>query len=369
VLLTTPAQAMLMGLARYATADKRWVFERARPSPALAEQLAEDPPDGVIAYVGPGLIAPLRELPCPVVNHSGQLAESPIPRVMVDDRAAGRLAAEHLMDRGHRRLAMVAFEAAAFSVRRLEGFREAGEAAGCVVADWNLGQVPGWDERHRDQAEDEAIGGWLGEMGFPVGVFGVNDEVAWRVSSVCEERGVDVPEQVAVLGMDNVPGFCEICHPSLSSVVSPWDQVGYEAAALLDRLMAGEPPPDTDVLVPPAGVVTRRSTDAFAVEDPKIARSLRFIRDHAHEGVSIDEVADDAGLPRRTMEKQYRRLLGRTPLEEVNRVKIELAKQLLADPALSIETVATRAGFDSLRWLNQKFREHTGLTPAKWRKR
>jgi len=368
VLLTRPALRMLEGLARYATADRGWVIEQVEPSGGGIEALCREPPDGIIAYVNHHNAEIMGRLTCPVVNHSGALAHSPFTRVCCDDAAMGRLGARHLMDRGFSQLAVLCYETFQFSIDRVAGFTAEAEAAGLTAHHLPI-REPEHNARNRSQREDEAIIAWLRGFGFPLGVMCVNDEVAWRLAMLCHEAGINVPEQVAVLGIGNTAGICDLSHPRLSSVIAPWDQVGYHAAEMLDGLMRGESPKQDPARIAPLGIETRRSTDVLAIADPKIAAALRFIRERAHRGISIPEVAEAAGLPRRSLEQRFQALLQRTPLEEINRVKVQLVKDLLADPVLSLEQIASRAGYDSVRWMSRKFKEDSGQTPAAWRRR
>lgn len=154
---------------------------------------------------------------------------------------------------------------------------------------------------------------------------------------------------------------------SLSSVRLRGEQVGYEACRLLIRLIAGEKPPQLPILIQLAGVTVRRSSDVIAVSDPAVAQALRLIREHATEPITIEQLLRDVPLSRRALETRFRELLGRSPYAEVMRLRVQKAKQLLAETNLRISEVAEQSGFGELRRLSVVFREKTGFTPSQYR--
>jgi LacI family transcriptional regulator len=160
-----------------------------------------------------------------------------------------------------------------------------------------------------------------------------------------------------------------VSFPPLSSIDLHAKRVGYEAAALLDRMMAGQPPPRKPILVEPGQVITRESTDIMAVEDADVAQAIRLIREHACRGLRVSEVAEVAGLPRRALQQRFRAILQRTPKEELVRVQIDRAKMLLAQTDLSVEQVSRRSGSAAFEYFVRAFRRETGLTPRRYRKK
>ena len=155
--------------------------------------------------------------------------------------------------------------------------------------------------------------------------------------------------------------------PPLTSIDVNPERIGYEAAVLLDRLMAGEPPPAAPTFLPPRGIVVRQSTDVLTIQDPVVRAALRFIRRHACEGLKIDAILTELLVSRRSLERRFRDLLGRSPKEEVTRVQLERARQLLAETDLSVAAVAHKAGFREGKYLNEVFQKKVGVTPGKYR--
>jgi LacI family transcriptional regulator len=201
----------------------------------------------------------------------------------------------------------------------------------------------------------------------PVGVFCATDRYALRLLNVCRVLNVAVPEQVAVLGIDNDPVICGLSFPPLSSIEHNPRRIGYEAADLLARMMAGERSPQKMILVPPSQVVVRQSTGGLAIDDSDVAQAVRFIREHACRQITVDQVAQAVSLSRRALERRFRVCLQRSPKREIARVQMERAKLLLHEPRISVAAVARQAGFASMSHFIKAFHRETGLTPRQFR--
>jgi LacI family transcriptional regulator len=207
-----------------------------------------------------------------------------------------------------------------------------------------------------------------------VGLFACNDVWGCQLSEACRQSEVAVPEEVAILGVDNDDLLCELARPSLSSVAVPGEAIGFEAAALLDRMLRrgrGEARPGTrkpPLLLPPRQVVTRRSSDILAVDDPYVAEALGVIRRRSGRATSVDDVVDLVPLSRRSLERRFRNCLGRGVWEEIRRVQVERAKELLAGTELPMSAVAAAAGFSESKQLSVVFRQETRMTPTAFRR-
>jgi len=325
--------------------------------------------DGMIVAIrSRKLAAALAELPVPIVAMGGLAAGWPFPNVSSDSAATGRMGAEHLLDRGFTQFAYCGLAATVvthYSADREAPFVERVRERGypCVSYKARRATARSWDGLQADLAA------WLGSLDKPVGVMACNDTHARHVLEACRKAGLDVPDDVAVLGVDNDALMCELSNPPLSSIDLAADAIGYQAAALLDRLMAGQAAPGEPVLLAPRGVVARHSTDVLAMEDRDVARAVRFIREHAWEGIGVDDVVDDVPLARRALERRFRRILGRSPHAEIRRVQIARAKELLARTELTVERVARQSGFQYVQYMRQVFRRETGMTPGQFRRR
>jgi LacI family transcriptional regulator len=209
---------------------------------------------------------------------------------------------------------------------------------------------------------------WLTSLPRPLGLFAGCDMWGRTLLRFCTEFGLQVPDDVALIGVDDDEVICETAFPTLSSVRVPWRRVGLEAAHLLHQLLEGGPPPST-VRVPPTGVHARRSSDGIAVTDPDVAAALRFIHANAHRRVSVPEILRHVPVGRHTLQRGFRRVLGRTILAEVRRVRVAAARQLLVSTSLSVEEIASLSGFPSADKFGKAFRAETGVTPSAYRLR
>ncbi|MDX1564183.1 MAG: substrate-binding domain-containing protein, partial [Phycisphaeraceae bacterium] len=199
-------------------------------------------------------------------------------------------------------------------------------------------------------------------------VMACNDLMGQQVLNASRAVGVSIPEEVAVIGVDNDELFCDLSDPPLSSVEPNTEKIGYEAAGLLDRMMQGEPPPSAKVFIDPMGVVTRQSTDVLAIEDRHVAAAVSFIRQHACDGINVEDVLQHVRIPRSSLERRFSASIGRTPKAEIVRVQIERVKQLLAATDYILPRIAELAGFKHPEYMSVVFKQKTGRTPGQYRK-
>ena len=356
---------ILRGIASYLRTHAAWsVFLDER-------ELRAPPPEWLSQWRGDGVICRsttpewgrvFRRLNLPVVDLNDLHPNLGLPRVASDMRAIGRLGAEHLRERGFRNLAFCGFSGETWSDERREGFLEAAQGLAAPVS---LYASP-WAglRQHSWQEERNQIARWLQTLPRPAGVMACNDARGQHVLEACGHLGAHVPDDIAVVGVDNADTFCELCNPPLSSVVPNAERIGVEAAALLDRLMAGHPAPASSLLVEPLGVVTRQSSDVFAVEDPLVARAVRFIREHACQGITVADVLGQARCSRSVLERRFREHLGRSPQAEMRAVQLRRVKQLLADTDWTLPRIAEAAGVEHPEYLSVLFKRQTARPPA-----
>jgi LacI family transcriptional regulator len=214
----------------------------------------------------------------------------------------------------------------------------------------------------------EDLSRWLLGLPKPVGMMACNDIRGQQVLNLCRRLDLVVPEEVAVIGVDNDEVLCELSDPPLSSVAPDTLRIGYDAAVLLERMMAGGDCPANPVFIPPLGIATRRSTEVLALNDRQLAAGLRFIRDHAFDPITINEVARAAGMSRRVFERRFVAQMGRPPKAEVLRLRLERVKQLLVDTDWSLAEIAQRTGFNHGEYLHAVFTQKIGISPGKFRR-
>jgi LacI family transcriptional regulator len=331
--------------------------------------LAAGRPAGIIAHIYTKRLAhALLALRKPLVNVSGVLPELPIPRVGVDDCRCGELAAAHLLERGFKCFGFAGHLNHAYSTRRESGFRRAVEAAGCQLQCYYERKRRQFDPMGQLWALDKDIHHWMRSLSKPVGLFAPNDIWGVQLTEVCRQTELRVPEDVAIVTVDNDDLLCDLARPSLSSVAVPCQRIGYEAAALLDRMLRGGRPSHAPILLRPSGVITRRSSDVLAMADEDLVTAVSFIREHAHQPLRVRDVLKKVFVSRRSLERKFRAILKRSVLAEIRRAHVELAKKLLLETDLPMQAIAARSGLSEAKQLSVIFRQLTGTTPTAHRR-
>jgi LacI family transcriptional regulator len=365
---------LLLGVAKFVREHHEWSVqsEEWRWTEAAPNWLSDWKGDGVIAWVEtPELAAIIRRLGVSAVDVRGAVPDSGLPLVDTENEIVAKLAAEHLTERGFRHYAYCGFAGANYSRNREHWFRECLSRQGfpCAVyeAPTTHAGLETVELEKRGLLFPEHLAGWLKQLPKPVGIMACNDIRGQQVLNACRRLELLVPEEVAVIGVDNDEVFCELSDPSLSSVELDTLHTGYETATLLEYLMAGGKPPPKPILIPPVRVVTRRSTDVLAMNDPQLVAGVRFMREHLFEETRVDDLARAAGMSRRLFERRFAAQVGRPPKAEMLRLRLERVKALLADTDWPLAQIAERTGFKYGEYLHTFFTEKTGTTPGKFR--
>jgi LacI family transcriptional regulator len=365
-----PRRRMLSGVARYIHEHEPWAIylKPAGVERSLPSWLRDWHGDGIIAAVFDPETEVVTDFGIPVVDVVGVLRRASVPLVHTNDQSVGRLGAEHLLERGFHNFAFIEYPEHFWSVERRKGFQRVVEAAGFGCEVYQLpwpgpgsGGPGGWEQQQRE------LVGWIQRLPKPVGVMTSTDLLGQQFLEACLRANVHVPEQVAVIGADNDEPICQVSFPPLSSVIINDDQRGYQAAAVLDRMIRGEPPPKDPVYIEPAGVVGRASTDILAINDDAIVRAIRFVRERACDGIGVDDVVRQVPLSRSVLERKFRKVVGRSVNNEIVRVRLNRAVQLLCETGLELKGVAIKAGFGSTSYMSAVFREKLGRTPGSYR--
>ncbi len=326
--------------------------------------------DGVISRLADPAIAEFSaDTGIPVVDLNEQVADLGLPLIFNDQRAIGRMAAEHLLERGFTHFCYIGQKGGIWSDGRLEGFAETVRAAGFPCEEFQgKGRTARDYQRRVWETEPHLVEKWVESLPKPVGVMACNAFRGLQLLEACRVRGVAVPEQLALIAGDNEDVACDMAIPPLSAVVNADRQIGYEAAAMLDTLMQGHPPPQQELHVLPQGIVTRTSTDVTAIADPVVAAAVRFIREHACDGIKVDDVLRYLLVSRSVLQNRFRKALDRTIHDMIANVRAQRVKELLAETALSLEDIAERAGFKHVQYMSEVFKDRTGWSPGKYRK-
>ncbi|MEM1012013.1 MAG: substrate-binding domain-containing protein [Planctomycetota bacterium] len=353
-------RGVLAGMARYANAHGGWTIsldhhnQSRQRLPALRRGTS-----AVIAYaLRPGLIDALRSTGLPTVNTSSGAADPGMPAVVPDDRAIGRLAADDFIARGYRRLVALQLPIWHFSRVRAEAFVEHAQEAGCHAS---VLRLPSWPSAEASVRE------LLEQCPTPVGVFASSDMLAVFVVRQAMELRRTMPEQVAVLGVDNDELTSQMMEPRISSVAIPWQKLGFEAAAMLDRLVQGKTLDADTVRIPPTGIVTRQTTNGLAIDDHDVAAAIGYVRQHLTEPISTADVLRSVPLSRRSLEVRFKRAVGQTLQSYITAMRIERSKRLLAETDFAIPEIAARSGFVDPTYFATVFRKTAGESPSAFR--
>ena len=363
-------RGVLLGIHAYSVDRPNWVFRDAEPRAEVIDSLKEWRPHGIIVHLyDQDLLDNLRHLKTPIVSVTNTLAEADYPLVITDDMAIGRMAANHFLDRGFTRFGYFGSDWTGFSQLREAGFRDQIQAAGYQLSSCYAEFLPHSPANASWTHVDQIVLDWINHLEKPTAILSSNDLPARQLTDLCRQAGYRVPDDLAILGIDNDKLECLLSRPPLSSVHTPREKIGYEAAKLLDQIMHGATPPTKPILIPPTKVITRQSTDIVAIDDPDVSAAVAYIRDHVADRLSVSNVTEAISLSRRKLERKFKKLLGRTVLEEIQNARVERAKRLLLETDFQMGAVAKRAGFGTSGRMTIVFNEKTGMTPTEFRRR
>jgi LacI family transcriptional regulator len=361
-------RAVIQGIGRYALENGPWSIQ------FVYRALDSLPPQWLKGWRGDGIISRTVNLKqakmlwatkVPIVELHSHPKIS-VPQVRIDLMMEGRMAVDHLLNCGLRQFAFFNYGEAWWIKLHREAFcqalREREFECHSYQPPASDRSVPAWNEKQRP-----GLIKWLRSLPRPIGIFTAGDIHASFLLDVCREINIAVPEEMAILGMGNDSVICETVRPTLSSINVGARHMGYEAAKLLDRMMAGKSTKEI-IFVPPSHVVVRESTDLVAIEDTDVAQSVRFIREFACKGINVTRVAEEVGLSRRALERRFIQYLGRTPKAEIMRVQMEHAKMLMVQTDQTSESIARKSGFSSLEYFTRVFRRTVGMKPQAYRK-
>jgi len=374
----TYGRSILRGIARYARTHGPWVFHRSAPfywgatatknsleslfrldvdGILLREQRDGGQTERILSMGLPTIVSPFTE-PFPA-----------LPNILTDDVAIGRMAAEHLLHRGFRQFAYCGFGDRYFWSRErgrsfCDRVREAGFETNCY--EYN---EPKSVSRRSWEAEQGILVDWLRSLPEPVGVMASNDDRGQHILEACKLAHLHVPEQLAVIGVGNDDLICELIAPPLSSVALSAQKAGYEAAGRLDAMMSGQTTNNDTIVVRPSRVVTRQSTDVFAVSDRYVLDVLRHIHARAGKGpVQVEDVLKWVPVSRRGLYDRFARTLGRSVHDEIKRVRMDECARLLMSTKLPISEIALRLGCPDAKNLARYYRQSMGMNPLDYRK-
>ncbi len=371
-------RGLLSGIAKYSNVYGPWTFYRTVPfvyneypfsrrfvDEKTIARLNAWNADGVIAHVSDKVAEKILKLGIPTIIATQSRLEG-IVSLVADYLAIGRMAAEHFLNKGFQNFAFCGIGDVLWSQKRGEGFSTRLKEAGFEA---DVYDSPKQKQNCSWQYEQSYMAEWLKSLPQPVGVLACSDARAEQLIEACKIGELHVPEQVAILGVDNDKFICELSNPSLSSIVLDTETAGFEAAKILHEMMMGEKPYKYEIIEHPTHVEERTSTDILAVSDPGIAAALRFINEQIKEDIEVDDVAVAAMMSRRTLERRFKKVIGRTTKNEIRRVRVELMAKMLINTNLSIAQIALALGYPGVDHVARYFRQEKGMSPLAYRKK
>ncbi len=357
-------QPIVRGIYKYARTHNEWEISLATSH--FFDSISEWLPDGIIGHFHErSLLEMLLERKTPLISTSTRPLAVPCHRVAFDEEAIGRLGAAHLCEVGLAVVGYVSTNGKSDDDPTWVGFREVCMARGREA----IHLENPFHSLHETIIEpmNDRLAHWFSRLARPMGIFVRNDVIAMQVAELAKVVGRQVPGDLSILGVGNNEFLCDLADPSLSSVKVPMETCGFEAARILDRLMASPQQPFHEIKIQPIGVVARRSTGAFLSPDPIFDQAILYIRENFAGGITIKDVVRTVGISRSTLERRFREHLGIVPTDEILRLRLQRASELLARPELSLRDVAMQSGFGDTRTLNHAMSKQFGMTAQEFR--
>ncbi len=367
----------LRGISKYADEHSPWQFHFGDPGLFYRNGQAcyrntpsvwfpQWRPTGVITC-DPDLTKSYTESGIPTIlaaewNHG----ESRLPRVVLDHKEIGLMAAREYLDRNYHYFGYCGFDAFSWSLERGDSYSTFLVDKGCRVFRYRqeMGENDG-----RGETDHASLGRWLQSVPKPIGIFACNDDRGRDLLEACRQEQIKVPEEVAVLGVDSDPMVCNFCMPSLSSIRLDVQTAGYQAAKLLDQLMQGHTPEKQTVLIRPLKVEVRMSTDRMAVKDPEVKQALGYIHQNSHQIIQVNDVVQATAVSKRKLQAKFHEVLGRSIKDEIKRASAEKIAHLLIQTDLTVKQIAIQFGYKEYSHIARFFKKQTGLSPTEYRKR
>lgn len=356
---------MLAGVREYLAANSPWstFIELRALSSSPPPWLAGWEGDGILSRTfSPEMAEMIEATGLPAVELRSTHLRGNRPFVGMDNGLIGQAVAEHFVNRGYRNFAAYGLSTESFFIERVQNFVTAVEGTGRICHRLPENPVFDWESSQSNLIER------LRDLPKPVGIFAANDQLGIYLLDACQRAGIAVPEDVAVVGCENEETLCRFASPELTSVQFDGRAVGREAAGMLDQLMRGDFPEEQTILIPPRGIRIRQSSDDFVINDRLIAQASRLIRERATSGLNVEDLCAVLNVSRSTLERRMKSAFGRTPKEEILRIRFREVEQLLTETDLTIETIAAQTGFAHSHYFQTMFKARCGVTPGKFRK-
>lgn len=376
------SRTILKGVSRYSRIHTSWhlristdKLERVLPK---LKQIGVD--GAFVAFTTGKEVSEVVDTGLPTIALQCRSIPKVIPYVTANSYAGGRMAAEHLLERGFKNFAYYSLNSLFWSRQRMESFCSRISEAGYTTSVYKLnlyrkpsqqgmvGYTHDWQGRTWMRELDDLVR-WLRSLPKPVGLMACDDGVAYDIIEAADEAGIHVPEEMAVIGMYNDETICSVANPNLSSIAVDLEQAGFKAAEFLESLMRGETKMEGQCIrVEPTHVVARQSTDTLAINDRDVSNALYYIRQHFNAPIQVADVVEATAASRRSLEIRFRELVKRSIMEEIMRVRIEHICVMLIESEMSMERISAASAFESTSHMIQVFKQYKGMTPLAFRK-
>ncbi|MCX6968753.1 MAG: substrate-binding domain-containing protein [Verrucomicrobia bacterium] len=338
-----------------------------RPLPELRDLIRKSRPSVIITEWWPRVTDMIVKLGCPTVIADTDTIFPGCVSINVDDHKVGEVAAEFFLNAGYRNFGCMYLESP-YALERLRGFRGVLAKRGFQVQAFKQGELGKLRYMESWSRPGDALRAWLRSLDKPIGIFAAHDPLGRMLCGAAVEEGLQLPEQIAVVGANNDELVCGLCYPPLSSVAIPWHRIGALAGKWAQLLIEGAAAPKSPLHVSPGPVVIRQSTTLSAINDPELRRILQYLRDHHRGAMSIQTMCKELRVSRRGIERKFSTQLGSSPLAMLRRIRTETASRLLIDTDLPMAQIAERSGFGDAEQFSVSFRKQSGMSPSAFRR-
>jgi LacI family transcriptional regulator len=357
---------LIIGIARYSRFNGPWSFYKEQIGlKSSIPHLTSWKPDGII--MRDSLIKnELLELKIPtiLVQHDSSCPKN-LPVIKTDSLSIAKMANEHLIGKGLKNFAFCGFDKYEWSNKRKYYFTQYNDEAGFMT---HIYFSPKSIKIHDWENEQRHVSEWIKTLPKPVGILACNDDRGQHILEVCKRIGFKVPEDVAVIGVDNDPMICEIGDPPLTSIALNVESAGYEAAKLLDQLINNKKTDGQQIIVSPTHVVQRQSSDILAVNDAEVASAIRFIMGNAKNKILVNDIVKKSRISRRSLEQRFRKTIHRSIYDEIRQVRVEWISRLLIETDLPISHITSFFNFTDVEHISRYFKKEKGIGLREFRK-
>lgn len=364
----TYGRGIIEGISQYVRNHRHWsifINERGLDDP-LPEWIEQRATDGILLRTSSATVSDaVKALNIPTVS-LGEIYDPHFPIVHTNDRRLAIMAAQEFLHRGYKTIGFAGIQGTPWSDIRYQAVVNFLDKSifhsGCDPSNAQGGLLD-WPTHQAELTK------WLQELPKPAGIIAAYDVIGVRVLDVCNELGIAVPAEVAVIGIDDDQFLCELVNPPLSSVAHSLQEIGYRACSVLDQIMQGGAVPDEPILIEPQGVIARQSSDIFAIDDPLIAKAIQYIRDHACDGINVNDVLKRIPLTRATLTRRFEKYIGHSAKDEIMRLQMIRVKELLTETDFNLEKIAKLSGYNHVEHMSTIFKAKNAITPGKFRER